>query len=214
MSLGEALKRLGDDSLVEETVRSLTDAHGKFNTEAYTLLHDMIGPPSQRRLKAHLEAVDPELASTIAYIPIHCQDELDPEYVLSHCTENPDFLPPNWVTPVFAAHRYAPAGDYLVAAYEKAKKNRTYEWDNRNLVRTLCEIGDKRGLALAAKDPFLAGAVKRYVPQVALADFPQGPLRYTRWQDTLRFGEWFEANENELHWNPTTAEFTVSSIRP
>ena len=124
VSLGEALTRLGDDFLVEQTVRSLTDAHGNFNTTAYTILHDMIGPPSQGRLTAYLEAVDPETVSVSAFMPIYWQDEMDPERALSLCTENPDFIRPEWVAPVFVAHRYAPAGDYLVAAFEKAKKGR------------------------------------------------------------------------------------------
>ena len=134
--------------------------------------------------------------------------------MLAVVAQTPNRLPSHWVPPVFAAHRYAPAGDYRVAAYEKAKRDGSYEWDKRTLIRTLCEIGDKRGLALAATDPFLAGAVKRYVPQAALADFPRGPLRYTRYLDALRFGEWFEANESVLQWDPTTAQFTVSSTSP
>jgi len=139
---------------------------------------------------------------------------LDPAYALSLCTKNSDFVSTDSVAPVFATRRYAPAGDYLVAAYEKTKQGRANNFTNRTLVRALCEIGDKRGLALAATDPFVAGAVKRYVPQVALADFPMGPLRYTRFLDAQRFGEWLEANESELQWNPKTAEFTVSSMQP
>lgn len=211
VDLGLALRRLGDETLVDELVEALSGIRGDFGWLAYRFLAGIVG------LRAHDYALQwkesqeiesphflSESARALAGLDVPFR-ELLPFLV------DADGMSVAGLG-VLIAGDSKEAADALEKAYrDLAGYRHRYKLQ---ILDALCRLGDARGIALAAKNPLLLASVVRYLPDAHGVDFPAGHFDYNRIEEAIRVQAWYERNAGDLRWDPESSQFRLANRAP
>lgn len=212
IDLGLALRRLGDESLVDELVAALADARGDFNTTAYQMLIGVIELRAYQHAREWFQTQDldnPQFLSVLASLLLAY--DVPPEDVLALIVVDDFQLRYN--THYFISAQITQATDAIIDAYDRLPK-RSGDHTPIQMIQDLCEFGDLRGIALAAKDPLLLASVVRYLPDAPGVDFPAGHFDYNRIEEAMRVHAWYEQHAGDLRWDSESSQFRLASHAP
>lgn len=204
-NVAQALKRLGDETLIDAALRSLIDARGQFDTVALGVLMELAGTQGSRLAHDWLEQHDPELTMVLDY---HMTLRLEPEFLSLEALRKLPGFESILVSRLSAivAGKLPGAADALAAAFGK----KTTRYWATNILDGLCQLGDVRGLELASAEPLLLSGVGRYLPDSPHVDFPPWAFKYNRVEDGLALQQWYTNHKQGLRWHPETKQFRLA----
>ena len=210
VDLGLALRRLGDETLVTELVEALSDLRGEFSMLAYRFLGGIVGLRAYDHARQWIESQDidsskilPMLAASLLnydvppeeILPLLVKDEVQVRYNIQH----------------FMSAKVTLTTDALVDAFHRPPKRSS---TRIQIIRHICDFGDVRGIALAAKNPLFMASVVRYLPDAPGVDFPSGHFECNRIEEAMRVQVWYEQHADDLRWNPESSLFRLASHAP
>lgn len=203
-----ALARYGDETLVDDALDSLVTVRGEFNQYAYAVLNRLVGANSLELARARLASSDPDLLFVLDHYAVITDLEPDPAHAL-RLLERSD-LSFYAVRDLLAAKRYAPAGDQLVALLKRGSAEPKDAWRNSQIVDVLCQIGDPRGLALAADDIELFADAAYYLHGGPAVWPAKGSFKYDRIEQAQALRSWYRAHADELKFDQKRGGFVAA----
>jgi HEAT repeat protein len=208
LSLGRALRRLGDRSMVDEISASLVN-DGGLNSGAFRMLVALVGGEAIELLARHLEAHHPEMKGALSHLAMQMLDVgIEREEALALIAGEPAI----GVGAILMILEFEldEAKERIIPLLETWQKNPDRDlFDDLVFYRALCRSGDERGLALAAEDPLSLLAMCDYLPDSRLVDLGERVFPYNRLADGLALQEWYGAHASELEWDAGSRVFRV-----
>jgi len=203
-----ALARYGDESLVDNALDSLVTVRGALNQYAYVVLNRLVGAKSLELARARLAPSDADLLFELENVAV----ATDPEANLAQALLLLDRSDLTFyaVRNVLVAKRYAPAGDQLVALYQRRAAEPEYAWRNSQIIDVLCQIGDPRGLALVSDDIELFADTACYLPGGPAVWPAKGSFKYNRVEQAQALRSWYRAHADELEFDRDRGVFVLA----
>lgn len=212
LDLGLALRRLGDETLVDELVEALSDVRGDFSMSAYRFLGGIIGFRAYGYGREWIESQgfeNPQFPAVLASMLLDL--DVPPEDILALIVADDFQL--RYKMHLFVSAQVTGAADAIFDAYHRLPK-RSGDYAPIQMIEALCEFGDLRGIALAAKNPWLLASAVRYLPDAPGVDFPAGHFDYNRIEEAMAVQAWYEQHAGDLRWNPESSQFRLASHAP
>ncbi len=211
VDIGLALRRLGDETLVDELVEAFSGVRGDFSWSAYRVLTGIIGLRAHDYARQWMESHEiesphflPELALALVDLDVPFKE------VIPLLFEDDGMLS--------AGLRVLIASDTKEAAnaLEKAFHDLLGygHCEKLRILDALCRLGDARGIALAAKNPLLLASVVRFLPDAIGVDFPAGQFDYNRIEEAMRVQAWYEQHAGDLRWDAELSQFRLANRAP
>lgn len=207
-SIPDALRRLGDDSMVPELVEALFTPEGDWNWIAHTLLLELKGMEGYRLAREHAEQAYPKIADRLTKSAILMFGvEMSHNDVVEFLTFDELALRDEAV--LIIKHDVREAIDPLIELFHKsADKRKRYR---ATILDILCRFGDPRGLDLALDDPLLFMEVADYLADPPIPPMKVRGFKFNGIQDALKLIEWYRRHRESLAWDDTIGKFRLAS---